>query len=227
MVLLKITQFSALFLRSISSLLQWQRGGAPFVGQNGVADKKSQSLLMNFSVIEQSWRNETGVQWESKLLFKRQLRNHQDFHVLILLGNKWMRKVCPYLRQHIGKSGLANKMVEGSKNGSLVFTGESLGGCNNLTSIGNVQGVEYVQTPLSSEQSSKRASVSARLILPQNLLWDKLIDQFSHASKPWLHQNSQKCVSAGGLAGRVSVRGSFGSESRGFAFCFFCCPDIS
>ena len=119
MVLLKITQFSALFWRSISSLLQWQRGGAPFVGQNGVADKKSQSLLMNFSVIEQSWRNETGVQWESKLLFKRQLRNHQDFHVLILLGNRWMRKVCPYLRQHIGKSGLANKMVEGSKNGSL------------------------------------------------------------------------------------------------------------
>lgn len=115
-----------------------------------------------------------------------------------------------------------------SRNGSLVFTGESLGGCNNLTSIGNVQGgVEYVQTPLSSEQSSNRASVSARLILPQNLLWDKLIDQFSRASEPWLHQNSQKCVSASGLAGRVSVPGSFGNESRGFAFHFFCCPDIS
>ena len=118
MVLL-ITQFWALFQRSISSLLQWQREGTPFVGQDGVADKKSQSLLTNFSVIDWSWGDETGVRWESKLLFKRQLRNQQDFHVLILLGNKWMRKVCPYLRQHTGKSGLANKMVEGSKNGSL------------------------------------------------------------------------------------------------------------
>ena len=49
----------------------------------------------------------------------------------------------------------------------LENTGESLNGCNSLTSIGNVQGgVEYVQTPLSSEQSSNRASVSAWLILP-------------------------------------------------------------
>lgn len=115
-----------------------------------------------------------------------------------------------------------------SRNGSLGFTGESLGGCNNPTSIGNVQGgMGYGQTPLSSEPSSRRASISARLSLPQNLLWDKLQQIRSPVPASPDSPRTPRNVSpqVGWLVVWVYVGN--GSESRGFAFCFFCCPDIS
>lgn len=43
--------FSPPFREVISDLLYWQRGGTPCFKQDGVANKKSQSLQVNFSVI--------------------------------------------------------------------------------------------------------------------------------------------------------------------------------
>ena len=125
-----------------------------------------------------------------------------------------------------------------SRNGSLGFTGESLGGCNNPTSTGNVQGgMGYGQTPLSSERSSRRASISARLGLPQSLLWDKLQQMGSPVPASPDSPRTPRNVSpqVGWLVvwvyvGNLVVRaGSESSEPQhakpqGFCFLFFLLP---
>lgn len=56
MVLLTI-EFVALLPEKHLRLLSRQRGGTPCFKQDGVANKKSQSLQMNFDVIEWSRRD--------------------------------------------------------------------------------------------------------------------------------------------------------------------------
>ena len=72
---------------------------------------------MNFSVIEWSQRDEAGVQRESKLLSRRQPKDQQDFQVLILLGNKWMRKVRPSWEGTRGNLDLPTRWLVEAKMG--------------------------------------------------------------------------------------------------------------